>query len=343
MSSDLRQTIISWSYFPVILVTAVLFARWVHLASRNAHHLTGGDLRHTPGWAVGWYFVPVATYWKPYQAMREIFRASNPDASDEWRTAPRPNLLPMWWTLWVLSNLLTMGLLSSSFSAETVEELLSVTQRFLLSDALDLPLTLCTLAVVARLQTWQDQKREALGGSGAQDTQAPPRIHERQLPGGVIGTGTLLTFWGGSAILAVASAILAGASALPLVGPASLSGTSAGWVVNLLLILLGIGLLRGHRLAVPGTVVVAIGVVTAVVGINLSELDDAFFLAFTVMTAAPFLAMVIYVLRPGIRRVFRDPDFVWSPKPETPARLQTRQPDTPSDFDDLEIEDRPLD
>ena len=30
----------------------------------------------TPGWSVGWFFVPIMNPWKPFQAMREIWQAS---------------------------------------------------------------------------------------------------------------------------------------------------------------------------------------------------------------------------------------------------------------------------
>ena len=57
------------------------------------------QLDFTPGWSVGWYFLPIANLWKPYQAMKEIWRASaRPDKVDD---AEVPGWLPLWWFLWL--------------------------------------------------------------------------------------------------------------------------------------------------------------------------------------------------------------------------------------------------
>ena len=48
--------------------------------------------------AWGWFFAPFANLFKPYQAIRELwFRAS------DW--AQRPDVLPVWWGVWLISGL----------------------------------------------------------------------------------------------------------------------------------------------------------------------------------------------------------------------------------------------
>lgn len=86
----------------------VPLALWIipNLSNRNARALGATGMELTPGWAIGWYFVPVATLWKCYQALKEAFKASHPDFADNWREAPRPSILPRWWTLWVIATLL---------------------------------------------------------------------------------------------------------------------------------------------------------------------------------------------------------------------------------------------
>lgn len=82
------------------LAIAILAAVWIYRAAANARALGAPDLTISPGWAVGWYFIPIANCWKPYQAMREIWQASA-------RLQPRPDaaktaLLRTWWALWLL-------------------------------------------------------------------------------------------------------------------------------------------------------------------------------------------------------------------------------------------------
>ena len=65
------------------------------------HALGSPGLRFTPGWAVGWYFVPIANLWKPYQAMKEIWRASkNPG---NWQAETTSGFLGWWWFWWIIS------------------------------------------------------------------------------------------------------------------------------------------------------------------------------------------------------------------------------------------------
>lgn len=79
------------------MITAVVVSRWIYRANSNARALGASEMAFTPGAAVGWYFVPIANFWKPYQAMREIWRASVSPAG--WKRQQVSALLPCWWLL----------------------------------------------------------------------------------------------------------------------------------------------------------------------------------------------------------------------------------------------------
>lgn len=62
-------------------------------------------MEFTPGWAVGWFFVPIANLFKPYQVVAEIYRASDPSADpDYWSLAEVPRYLLLWWLSHVAFN-----------------------------------------------------------------------------------------------------------------------------------------------------------------------------------------------------------------------------------------------
>lgn len=86
-------------YILILVVTIILVGRWIYRASRNAHALAS-DLTITPGWAVGWFFVPFANLVRPFQAMKETWLASH-YGSGHGHAAPA--LLSVWWGLWLLS------------------------------------------------------------------------------------------------------------------------------------------------------------------------------------------------------------------------------------------------
>jgi hypothetical protein len=68
------------------------------------------NLDFTPGWAVGWWFIPFANLVKPFQAVREVWSESDPEADDSeqvfFSTGPRtaPTYMGVWWAMWLLSN-----------------------------------------------------------------------------------------------------------------------------------------------------------------------------------------------------------------------------------------------
>jgi hypothetical protein len=155
-ASDSRQTLLgALAALEALsfLITAFIFLRWTYLSNRNARVLGAADMKFTPGWAVGWYFVPIAWLWKPYQALKEIFKASHPDYAEDWWEAPHPRILPLWWTLWIL-HIRVAGrahLLPNAFLSDRPEVLLFLSYL----DMLDVPLGIVVILLVSKLQEWQ--------------------------------------------------------------------------------------------------------------------------------------------------------------------------------------------
>jgi hypothetical protein len=79
------------------LAAAVAFITWLYQTRRNAGRL-GGTLEWTPGWAVGGWFIPVASLVIPYLVVRDVRRASAP--------APQPVQVGWWWTSVLVTVLL---------------------------------------------------------------------------------------------------------------------------------------------------------------------------------------------------------------------------------------------
>jgi len=79
----------------------VLFLMWVHRTNRNAHSLAGG-MGTSPGWAVGWFFVPLVSLWKPFHALDQTWRVSTEPS--RWRALDTPFILRLWWGFYLASN-----------------------------------------------------------------------------------------------------------------------------------------------------------------------------------------------------------------------------------------------
>lgn len=74
-----------------LLVTMVVFLIWMKKSTDNLFVLRGSQ-SITPAGSVYWYFVPIAWFWKPYEAMRNMVVGFNMKSEDHW-------LLPTWWGL----------------------------------------------------------------------------------------------------------------------------------------------------------------------------------------------------------------------------------------------------
>lgn len=92
---------------PLSLLTAILFLVWVNRANKNARALGAQGMQFTPGWCVGWFFIPIMNLFKPFQAIREIFQASDPATGPtNWHLQGSSGVVGLWWGLWLIGNVL---------------------------------------------------------------------------------------------------------------------------------------------------------------------------------------------------------------------------------------------
>ena len=140
------------------IVTFFVFGRWIVLAHRNLPALGAQYLDFTPGWAVGWFFIPFANLWKPFQAMRSLWRSSH--------SVHRPEIqestwvLPTWWTLWLSFAFLSNIAQQMSSGAKGLDDYRNITQFAVVSSAFDLALCLVASILVTRIWRAQEQQHD---------------------------------------------------------------------------------------------------------------------------------------------------------------------------------------
>jgi hypothetical protein len=105
-AGDARQHVVEIISIGPELLAAIIFLLWVYRASRNAHALCHEKLEFTPGWSLGWFFIPLANLFMPYRAMAEIWRASNRDVHSDYRKSWVSPLLGVWWAAFILSGVI---------------------------------------------------------------------------------------------------------------------------------------------------------------------------------------------------------------------------------------------
>lgn len=158
-ASDQRQQIIALIYLVVFIVSGFLILRWIHRANYNARQLGAKDMMFTPGWSIGYYFIPILSLWKPFQAMKEIWKAShNPE---NWSSEKAGSILGLWWFLWIVTNILGHAVFRMSTGAEELQELMNLNIIRQVSDVLAIPLALVTLSIINSISQAQSVVHES--------------------------------------------------------------------------------------------------------------------------------------------------------------------------------------
>ena len=123
--SDLAVMGAALPYTLVSVAALISNGIWIYRASANAAAIDPSDKRIRPGWAVGWFFVPIANLFLPYRAMKETWSSTFDHRADV------PGWMSLWWGLWVISGIL--ALISLGMAADT-----SDLDRFATSNTLDI-------------------------------------------------------------------------------------------------------------------------------------------------------------------------------------------------------------
>src|SRR5215204_3575971 len=86
----------------------VLFLIWEYRSFNNLSALKARNLEFSPGWAVGWWFIPFANLVKPFQVVREVYNESDPklvDVTMFMKANPgTPAELGFWWATFLLAG-----------------------------------------------------------------------------------------------------------------------------------------------------------------------------------------------------------------------------------------------
>ena len=86
------------------LLYGITFFIWIYKTTRRLREQAGAAMPFSPGWAVGWFFIPIANLYKPYQVMNAVWQVSHAKAP----TDPVP--VRRWWGL-AIASVVLMGML----------------------------------------------------------------------------------------------------------------------------------------------------------------------------------------------------------------------------------------
>jgi len=159
-SNDNRQQLLGIVIIVYSIPLMIVFGKWIYRSAANMHVVAPGQMTITPGWCVGWYFIPFLNLIRPFQAMVEIWKTSEARPGEHTESLPTPGLLRLWWGLWILVGILGQISFRIVTNAESIEMLI-VSDYFSISqEAAEIVLSFVAMTMVAKITEMQLAKGE---------------------------------------------------------------------------------------------------------------------------------------------------------------------------------------
>jgi len=172
-AADVLLFVVSLAVIGVFLATAVLFLAWVYRAHKNLKALGATDLKYSPGWAIGGFFVPFLNLVRPYQVVTEIWNASasqrRSPLGGAWKQEESSWFIGLWWSAWLLAGVFdSLGVFMVIGSNQSDQ--LSVATRFLVvSDVVNAASAALAIMVVLKINARQEKSNRLNASQQGED------------------------------------------------------------------------------------------------------------------------------------------------------------------------------
>ena len=167
--SDDRVAAVTITAFVVLVVTGIVWLVWQHRSQANLHAARLRELDYTPGWVVAWWLIPFANLVKPFQTVRELWKASSGD--DPWWLNPTSPLIGWWWAAWIAALVLERAATAVFNGAATLDTLISSSRLYLAYEVVVIIAAVLAIAIVRAVI----ERQEGLQGRQVEDVAPPPR------------------------------------------------------------------------------------------------------------------------------------------------------------------------
>jgi uncharacterized protein DUF4328 len=164
-ANDRRQLMLAVLLIIAALVSLITLLVWIYAAHANLPALGARDLEFTPGWSVGWFFIPIMNLFKPYQAVREIWQNSDPGPLLHGAFASTA-LVGWWWGLRICSAITERIASAGGRQADSIEGLIGLSWFVIIvAILLDIPMVVAQILLIRKIQRFQDERYGLMGAA----------------------------------------------------------------------------------------------------------------------------------------------------------------------------------
>ncbi len=171
--NDTREQVIMLVTFIVNIISAVTFIQWFRRAYFNLHILVP-NLTFTEGWAAGSWFVPMISFFRPYQIMVELYNKTIEKLEERKLIENQDfdiSFLKLWWALWILVFVIDLKRFVIS-RTDIIDSLIQNTIIDMFQCLVYIPLSLLTIKVIKEYSNFEnilfnDTTIEAISNGGS--------------------------------------------------------------------------------------------------------------------------------------------------------------------------------
>jgi hypothetical protein len=159
-ANDSRQQLCVGLRMVSYIVSGIVFLTWFYRVYCNLPSLGTAATEYTPGWAVGWWFVPFASLVVPFQVSREIWKGSHPanlGVRSKTDLVGSP-LVGFWWTFWLIMVLVGSTTAFWRPDPKSIDEIISASWAVVYSMGATLPAGFLAVLFVAGVNSNQAER-----------------------------------------------------------------------------------------------------------------------------------------------------------------------------------------
>jgi len=165
----------------------IAFVTWLHRCRINVRAFGCRRFRYSRSWAIIGFLVPILNFFRPYQVVAEVWRASDPRSVETpvaWMNMPVSRFVPAWWVTLLASaflEILAAGLLTHS--GVTVDDLFAARSTGVLAGILSASSAVLAYLVISGIEESQEEKWAIISRAEAEaDARDPRRIDQTSEP-----------------------------------------------------------------------------------------------------------------------------------------------------------------
>jgi hypothetical protein len=163
-SNDRRQQAAAILVVVVHLASAVAFLTWFYRAHANLHALGALNLKNSPGWAIGGWFVPFLCLVTPYQVMSEIWKGSAPrnyeDRAFSIACARGSPLVGLWWASFLIMAVAGRLPARNPGSPQGIDAAIAASWMVLFTCVVSVPAALVAIWLVRSIDRNQEKRHQ---------------------------------------------------------------------------------------------------------------------------------------------------------------------------------------